>query len=143
MAQTIQLRIPIRDVVLPVLREQQIDHRRVRPQLHVGAFLHRLQKMRRDLLTRTIGMKEDARARMRPLSREAQLSVPVARETHAEADELFDGLAGIFDHAAHGERVVLVMPRAHGIFEIALIVALVAQYADPALRQERVAALKV
>ena len=84
-------------------------------------------------------MEEDARTGVRALPRVDEPAARVALEAHAVGDEFVDGLARVADHAAHGAGIVLVMSRAHGVLEIALLVPLVVQDADAALRQKGVA----
>ena len=121
------------------LIEQQIDHRRVRHQADVGQLFDRAQEVQADLLARAVGMKDDARTGMRALARVGKFAALRALEPHAVSDELVNGLARVADHAAHGVGIVLVVARAHGVLKIALLVPLVVQDADAALREEGVA----
>ena len=62
---------------------------------------------------------------------------------HTISDQISDNLSGASDHNIHRLFPVLIMPRPHRIFKITVVVIIVAQYTDSALRKERITALQI
>ena len=59
-----------------------VDHRDMLEDSHVGEATHRGEELRRDLLARDVRVKSDARAAVRALAREAEAAVLLALEVN-------------------------------------------------------------
>ena len=111
----------------------------LRAYLDIFAPLREGEQLARDLFARNVIVEKDARAGMAALPREAEIPLSVSRKIDTAAHEFGDHVRRTFDHQFHCRFVVLVVPRAHGVFEVGGEVFLPLQHADAALREEGIA----
>ena len=146
------LRMDVQDIPIPVLCLHSgtdafffddIRHDRILHDRDIFQSPHMRQQRGRDLLACDILMKADARPGVCPLPRVGKTSVLISLKAHTQRQQVADDLPARTDHDLHTLCAVLIMPCPHRVLKVRVKVIVVAQHADPALREHGIAACDV
>ena len=92
--------------------KQDVDHRHVLENLHVGKTTHRIQQLGSNFLARDVGVKGDARATVRALARKIKGAVQLALKVNTERQQVIDHSTAGTNHDVDAFAAVLKVPRA-------------------------------
>ena len=119
--------------------EQDVDHRHVLENLHVGKAAHRIQQLSGNFLARDVGVEGNARATVRALARKIKATVRLALKVNAERQQVIDHSTAGTNHDVDALAAVLVVPRTQRVGKKRLVIITLGQHADAALCEHGVA----